>query len=90
MAYRNRTQELMRLREDHTVRRRYSDRRKNNSAKNALLDENDVEMKEHIVYLPPEWIARVSDIQYDITNIRSKCMYFLMLSEWWHRGLRVR
>lgn len=74
MAYRNRTQELIRLRDDHTIRRRkYSDR-KSSSARNSLLDDQEVEMKEHIVYLPPEWIARVSDIQYEITNIRTKCM----------------
>lgn len=72
MAYRNRTQDLIRLREDHAARRRkYSDRQSNN-AKKTLLDDNEVEMKEHIVYLPPEWIARVSDIQYEITNIRTK------------------
>lgn len=72
MAYRNRTQELIRLREDHTVRRRKYADRKSSSAKKNLLEDTDVEMKEHIVYLPPEWIARVSDIQYEVTNIRTK------------------
>lgn len=72
MAYRNRTQELIRLREDHTIRRRKYADRQSSSAKKNLLDDTEVEMKEHIVYLPPEWIARVSDIQYEVTNIRTK------------------
>jgi len=72
MAYRNRTQELIRLREDHTIRRRKYTDRQSSSAKKNLLDDTEVEMKEHIVYLPPEWIARVSDIQYEVTNIRTK------------------
>jgi len=72
MAYRNRTQELVRLREDHTIRRRKYNDRQSSSAKKTLLDDSEVEMKEHIVYLPPEWIARVSDIQYEVTNIRTK------------------
>jgi len=65
MAYRSRTSDFVRLREDHTYRRggKFSDKR-------TLL--GDVEMKEHIVYLPPDWIARVSDIQYEITNIKSR------------------
>jgi len=77
MAYRSRTPEFNRLREDHTIRRRrYTDK---SSAKKTLLNNTDnydyedgVEMKEHIVYLPPEWVARVSDVQYELTNIRTK------------------
>jgi len=71
MAYRSRTADFTRLREDHTLRR--GGRYKDYSAKKNLLPQgDDVEMKEHIVYLPPDWIARVSDIQYEITSIRSR------------------
>jgi len=69
MAYRNRTDDFIRWRDDHTMRKR---KYKDYNSKKTLLDNEDVEMKEHIVYLPPEWIAKVSDIQYDLTNIRTK------------------
>jgi len=72
MAWRKRTQDFIRLRDDHTLRRG-GNRYKDYSSKKTLLDaQQDVEMKEHIVYLPPDWIARVTDIQYEITTIRSR------------------
>jgi syntaxin 16 len=70
MAWRNRTSDFMRLRDDHTLRR--GGRYKEYSTRKTLLDAQDMEMKEHIVYLPPDWIARVTDIQYEITTIRSR------------------
>lgn len=85
MAWRNRTTDFTRLRDDHTLRRG-SNRYKDYSSRKTLLDAQDVEMKEHIVYLPPDWIARVTDIQYEITTIRSRCMLsfypFLFPSPW--------
>jgi hypothetical protein len=72
MAWRNRTLDFNRLRDDHTLRRG-GNRYKDYSSRKTLLDAQDVEMKEHIVYLPPDWIARVTDIQYEITTIRSRC-----------------
>lgn len=71
MAWRNRTPDFMRLRDDHTLRRG-GNRYKDYSSKKTLLDAQDVEMKEHIVYLPPDWIARVTDIQYEITTIKTR------------------
>lgn len=71
MAWRSRTSDFVRLRDDHTLRR--GGKYKEYSQRKNLLDAHDVEMKEHIVYLPPDWIARVADIQYEITSIRSKC-----------------
>lgn len=77
MAWRSRTSDFVRLRDDHTLRR--GSRFKDYSQKKTLLEAQDVEMKEHIVYLPPDWIARVTDIQYEITTIRSRCMYINFL-----------
>lgn len=67
----------MRLRDDHTLRR--GGRYKEYSTRKTLLDAQDMEMKEHIVYLPPDWIARVTDIQYEITTIRSRCTFVFLI-----------
>jgi len=70
MAWRSRTTDFVRLRDDHTLRR--GGKYKEYSQRKNLLDHDELEMKEHIVYLPPDWISRVSDIQYEITSIRSR------------------
>ncbi len=77
MAYRSRTADFLRLRDEHSMRR--GGKFKDYSSKKTLLDAQDVEMREHVVYLPPDWVARVSDIQYEITGIRSKCKCILHL-----------
>jgi len=40
------------------------------SARNLL--EKPEEQKEHVVHLPPDWLARVSDVQYELTRIKTK------------------
>jgi hypothetical protein len=46
------------------------------SARN-LLDKPE-DQKEHVVHLPPDWLARVSDVQYELARIKTKSMYSLL------------
>lgn len=47
------------------------------SAHNLLEDKQGDDSKSHIVNVPPDWLARVSDVQYDLAKIKTKSTWKL-------------
>jgi len=76
MAFRNRNQQFFKARDDYRSRGPRDSPSSNsyNHVSSTGLLSADVELKglSHTINLPPDWLGRVSDIQYDLQKIRTK------------------
>ena len=80
---RNRTSQFTRLREDKVGKAHPDPQLGANNGYNYMsarnLLEKPEEQKEHVVHLPPDWLARVSDVQYELARIKTKSMYIYII-----------
>jgi len=75
MAFRNRNQQFFKARDEYRSRGPRDSPNSNsyNHVSSTGLLSPEVEMKvQHTIDLPPDWLARVSDIQYELQKISTK------------------